>query len=470
MSTLVLLSLLGFLILFLGAFNQKKLLLPVAITGLIAAFILNALDWNRVDHAWFGMMSYDNYAVSFTGLMIFSTLLIMGVASFHFRKESSHIADIYSLMIFVLTGALVMTSFSSLVMLFIGIEILSIALYILAGSRRLSLASNEASLKYFLMGAFASAFLLFGITLIFGVTNSFDLAAISDYVNNTDNDSIPPIFNTGVILILIGFAFKIGVVPFHFWTPDVYQGSPTLISAFMATVVKTAGIAAFYRLFDTCFSSIDSRWFQVLWILCVATILLGNISAVMQHEAKRMLAWSSVAHAGYLLLPMLALNELSSSAIFYYTAAYSVASITVFAIVMALSEVENDLPIDRFKGLARNNPLMTTALIVSMFSLAGIPPLAGFFGKYFVFVNALESNLIYLVVAAVIGSLIGIYYYFRPVIYAFSTEVPPINRIETNLAFNFVLMTGIFLTLLFGIFPDLITALPGAPDLVSTAP
>jgi NADH-quinone oxidoreductase subunit N len=458
MSTLVILSLLGFLILFLGAFDQKKLLLPTASVGLIAAFILNAMDWNT-SIPWFGMMLYDNYAVSFTGLMILITGMILLVASFHFRQESSNIADIYALMIFVLTGALIMTSYSSLVMLFIGIEILSIALYILAGSRRLNLGSNEASLKYFLMGAFASGFLLFGITLIFGVTNSFDLAVISDYVNDTDQ--IPLIFNTGVVLILIGFAFKIGAVPFHFWTPDVYQGSPTLITSFMATVVKTAGIAAFYRLFDTCFSAIDGSWFKILWIICVATILLGNISAVMQHEAKRMLAWSSVAHAGYLLLPLLALNELSSSAIFYYTAAYSIGSVTVFAIVMALSGLDNELPLDRFKGLAKNNPIMTLALVISMFSLAGIPPLSGFFAKYFIFVNALENNLIYVVCVSVAGSLIGIYFYFKPVIHAFNTEVPPIERIETNWAFNFALMTGIFLTLLLGIFPDLISGLPG---------
>ena len=323
MTTLVLLSLLGFLILFLGAFDQKKLILPSAILGLIAAFFTNALDWGT-NRLWYSMMLYDNYAISFTGLMILTVIFIMLIASYQFRNEGSHIADIYALMIFVLVGALVMTSYSSLVMLFIGIEILSIALYILVGSRRMNLSSNEASLKYFLMGAFASGFLLFGITLLYGVTGSFDLAAISDYANGTEN--LPIIFNTGLILVLIGFAFKIGAVPFHFWTPDVYQGAPTLITAFMATVVKTAGIAAFYRLFDTCFSGIDGVWYNVLWVIAIATILLGNISAVMQNESKRMLAWSSVAHAGYLLLPVLALNELSSSSIFYYTAAYSIAS------------------------------------------------------------------------------------------------------------------------------------------------
>ncbi|MFM2284655.1 MAG: hypothetical protein RLZZ543_152 [Bacteroidota bacterium] len=458
MSTLILLSLLGFLILFLGAFNQKKLLLPVAITGLIAAFFTNALDWGT-NHLWYNMMLYDNYAVSFTGLMIVTVILILLIASYQFRNEDNHIADIYALMIFVLTGALVMTSYSSLVMLFVGIEILSIALYILAGSRRLNLASNEASLKYFLMGAFASGFLLFGITLMYGVTGSFDLAVISDYANGTDE--LPLIFNTGVILILIGFAFKIGAVPFHFWTPDVYQGAPTLITAFMATVVKTAGIAAFYRLFDTCFSGIDGVWYNILWAIAAATILLGNISAVMQNEAKRMLAWSSVAHAGYLLLPVLALNELSSSSIFYYTAAYSIASVTAFGVLIAISQFNNELQLDQYKGLAKNNPMMTLALVVSMFSLAGIPPLAGFFGKYFVFVTAMESNLNIAVMIAIAGSLIGIYYYFRPVIFAFNNDGQPMEKIQTSWTFNFVLAVGVILTLLLGIFPDILSNLPG---------
>jgi NADH-quinone oxidoreductase subunit N len=459
MSTLVLLSLLGFLVLFLGAYGMKRILLPVVIAGLIAAFVINALDWNT-SKSWFSMMIYDNYAVSFTGLMILSVLMLMLIATYHFRNEDSNIADIYALMIFVLTGGLVMTSYSNLVMLFLGIEILSIALYILAGSRRLNLGSNEAALKYFLMGAFSSGFLPFGIALMFGVTNSFDLVVISDYVNNSEQ--LPLIFHTGVILILIGLSFKIGVVPFHFWTPDVYQGSPTLITAFMATVVKTAGIAAFFRLYDTCFSAIaDNSWYQVLWAICAATILLGNITAVLQNETKRLLAWSSVAHAGYLLLPLLALNELSASAIFYYSTAYSFASITAFAVVISLSGSNNELPVDQFKGLSKNNPLLTFALVISMLSLAGIPPLAGFFAKYFIFVNAMRSNLNIVVIIAIAGSLIGIYYYFRPVIYAFSTDVNPLEKIKTNWAFNFVLIAGIAISILLGVFPDIVAGLPG---------
>jgi NADH-quinone oxidoreductase subunit N len=405
------------------------------------------------------MMTYDNYAVSFTGLIIFITLMLFMIATWHFRNEDSNVADIYALMIFACTGALVMTSYSSMVMLFIGIEILSIALYILAGSRRLNLSSNEASLKYFLMGAFASGVLLFGITLIYGVCNSFDLAVIAEYVNSTEQT--PTLFNTGILLVMIGFCFKLGAVPFHFWSPDVYQGAPTLITAFMATVVKTAAIASFYKLFDTCFSGVDGLWYPTIWIVGVLSILLGNISAVMQNEAKRMLAWSGVAHAGYLLLPIAALNELSAPAIFYYSTAYAVASITGFAVLIALSGAQNELPVDQFKGLAKNNPLLTTALVVSMFSLAGIPPLAGFFGKYMAFLTAFNSNLVIAVILAIVGSLIGVYYYFRPVVYAFNNEGQIPERIEANVAFNVVVFTGIFLSLFIAVFQDLLSLLPG---------
>lgn len=432
-------------------------MLPVAVAGLAAAFVMNLYEWN-MGSEWFGMMLYDNYAVSFSGLLIFTTILLLALSGWHFRNEGAIIGDIYGLVIFVLAGGILMTSFSNLVLMFIGIEILSIALYILAGSRRVNIASNEASVKYFLMGSFASAVLLFGIALIFGATNSFSLTGISDYV--TENEAHHSIFYVGVILTLIGMAFKIGVVPFHFWTPDVYQGSPTFITALMATVVKTAGIAAFYRLFDRCFSGIDQTWYQVLWVISAITILLANISAVLQNESKRMLAWSSVAHAGYLLLPLLALNEMSAPAIFYYSAAYSVASVTAFGVIMALSNTNNELAIDQFKGLFRSSPLLTLALIVSMFSLAGIPPLAGFFGKYFLFANAMSSNLITIVIIAIAGSLIGVYYYFRPVVFAFNQEAPAPQIEKLSFVFQLVLVIGTLLSILLGLFPDLLANLP----------
>lgn len=458
MATLIVLTVLGFIILFLGAFDQKKALLPVAIIGTIAAIVLLINDHGYSKIYFSEMVRFDNYAVSFSILMTVVMLMLFLLASFHFRKEESSIADLYALMLFSLVGAILMVSYDNLVMLFMGLEIMSIPLYVLAGSRRLSLASNEASLKYFLMGAFASGFLLFGIALVFGETNSFYLNTISEYVAQyTENGaSVSPIFTVGILLMLVGFAFKVGLFPFHFWTPDVYQGSPTMFTLMMATIVKTAAIGSFFRMFFICFSGANETWFYILYAMSIATIIIGNITAINQSETKRMLAYSSISHAGYLILPLLALNEYSASAIFFYTAAYSIASIGVFAVLMALMEDRQDFPIDKFKGLVYKNPLLTTTLIISLLSLAGIPPLAGFFGKYFIFLNAFGSNLIYLVLIAIVGSLIGLYYYFKPVIYSFSRESNGWETISLSFIFKLVLILVIASILLIGILPGLL--------------
>jgi NADH-quinone oxidoreductase subunit N len=452
MATLIVLTVLGFILLFLGAFNQKKVLLPVATTGTLIAIGLLIKDHGAFNVYFNEMVLFDNYAVSFSVLMTSIVALLFLLASHHFRNEQASIADLYALMLFSLVGAILMVSFDNLVMLFMGIEVMSIPLYILAGSRRINLSSNEAALKYFLMGAFASGFLLFGITLIFGETNSFYISKIAEYV--AGYEKVSPIFASGILLMLVGFAFKIGLFPFHFWIPDVYQGAPTLFTLMMATVVKTAGIGAFYRMFDICFSGANETWFYVLWILAIATILIGNLTALVQTETKRVLAYSSIAHAGYLILPLLALNELSASAIFYYTTSYSIASVGVFAVLMALMESRPDFPLDKFKGLAKNNPLLATALIVSLLSLAGIPPLAGFFGKYFLFVNAFGSGLTFIVIMAIAGSLIGLYYYFKPIIYAFSKEGEGWPVVHMSSLYKVLILLIIVATLAIGLLPD----------------
>jgi len=451
MATLIVLTVLGFILLFLGAFNQKKVLLPVAITGTLIAIGLLIKDHGAFKVYFSEMVLFDNYAVSFAVLMTSIVALLFLLAYHHFRNEQASIADLYALMLFSLVGAILMVSFDNLVMLFMGLEVMSIPLYILAGSRRINLSSNEAALKYFLMGAFASGFLLFGIALIFGETNSFYISKIAEYV--AGYEKVSPMFASGILLMLVGFAFKIGLFPFHFWIPDVYQGAPTLFTLMMATVVKTAGIGAFYRMFDICFSGANETWFYVLWILAIATILIGNLTALVQTETKRVLAYSSIAHAGYLILPLLALNELSGSAIFYYTTSYSIASVGVFAVLMALMESRPDFPLDKFKGLAKNNPLLATALIVSLLSLAGIPPLAGFFGKYFLFVNAFGSGLTFIVIMAIAGSLIGLYYYFKPIIYAFSKEGEGWPVVQMSSLYKVLILLIIVATLAIGLLP-----------------
>jgi NADH-quinone oxidoreductase subunit N len=374
----------------------------------------------------------------------------------YFHEATSR-TDHFSLIIFALIGAVLLTSFGNMLMLFLGIEILSIPMYILAGSNKNNLASNEASLKYFMLGAFATGFLLFGVTLIYGASGSFHLENISEYLK-LQNGNIPLMIIAGVILLIIGLAFKVSAVPFHFWTPDVYTGSPTVITAFMSTVVKSAAFAGFFRLFFTCFSMTMHSWEPTIWYLSFFTIIVGNVTAVFQNNFKRMLAYSSIAHAGYMLLAILAMNKYAQSSILFYAAAYSVSSIASFAILLLVSHTTKSDSIDSFNGLAKKNPLLAFVTIVAMLSLAGIPPLGGFFAKYYIFTTALEQGHIYLVIVAVLGSLVGVYYYFRPIIAMFKIEgeerIIPINQ-----AFKIFLIVTSLAALALGIMPDLVAGI-----------
>ena len=337
MNAILLLSALSILTLFAGAFNMKKLALPLIFVGLLGAFVLNLGEWEIADNFFYNkMLLFDHYAVAFSGLLIILTLFIFFLCHQYYKKENADIVDIYGLLIFVLIGGIIMASYANLTMLFIGIEILSISLYILAGSRRLSLRSNEASIKYFLMGSFATGFLLFGIALVYGETHTFHLDVIRQYVI-AQNGNLSLKFTTGIVMMLIGLSFKVSVFPFHFWAPDVYEGSPTLVTTFMATVVKTAGFAALYRLFVTCFDNtpLPDAWLNIIWGMTALTITVGNFSALYQKGAKRMLAFSSVSNAGYLMIGVLAMNHaFSANAIFYYTAVYSLATIAAFGVLM----------------------------------------------------------------------------------------------------------------------------------------
>jgi len=308
-----------------------------------------------------------------------------------------------------------------MIMLFLGIEILSIPMFILAGSNKSNLASNEAALKYFLMGAFATGFLLFGIALLYGETGSFNLENISHAMASHAGGAGTMVV-AGVLLILVGLAFKVSAAPFHFWAPDVYTGSPTVVTAYMSTVVKTAAFAGFFRLFFTCFSVSSEVWINTIWVLSALTIVIGNITAVYQVNFKRMLAYSSIAHAGYMLMAILALNNYAQQSILFYGIAYSISSITAFGVLLAVSHTTKNDSIASFNGLAKKNPLLAFITIMAMLSLAGIPPMVGFFAKYFIFTAALQQHYYWLVIIAVLGSLTGVYYYFRVIIAMFKTE------------------------------------------------
>ncbi|MGZ4048932.1 MAG: NADH-quinone oxidoreductase subunit N [Bacteroidia bacterium] len=308
-----------------------------------------------------------------------------------------------------------------------------------------------------MMGAFATGFLLFGIALIYGATGSFDLAEIAAAVS-TNAGTLSSVFYVGVLLMLVGLAFKVSAAPFHFWAPDVYQGAPTVITAFMATIVKTAAFAAFLRLFSTTFMGVSHTWMHVVWVMAALTLLVGNITAVVQTSTKRMLAYSSVAHAGYMLLALLAGNNYSNSAILFYTAAYSIGSISTFSIVSIVANAKGTDGVDSFNGLAKTNPLLAFVMTVSLLSLAGIPPTAGFFAKYYIFTSAFLAGNQGLVLIAIIASLIGVYYYFRLIIAMYFKEsTDPEIVVLPNHKILLILIAIAIIAL--GLFPDFIIRL-----------
>lgn len=451
MTSLIIISVLAIAVLYLGLFKYKTALLPVSVTGLLAAAAMAMLDWNTGKMYFSNMLLFDNYAAAFSVLLILTTLLIFGLSRNYFEKISENVAEYYAMLLFALAGGIVMVSFHNMAMLFIGIEILSVSLYVLAGIRKRDPASNEASLKYFLMGSFATGFLLFGIALIYGAAGSFDLAEIAG-----SGAMESGLFRSGVLLMLVGLSFKVSAAPFHFWTPDVYEGSPSLVTTFMATVVKTAGFAAFLRLFSIAFADSAAFWSVTVAALAILTLFTGNITAVYQQNFKRLLAWSSVSHAGYLLLAILAAGLAASSAVFIYTVAYSLASVAAFGIMILVKKERGSDDLESFNGLARTNPLLAFTLTLAVCSLAGIPLTAGFFGKFYVFKVALEQGYTWLVIIAVINAMIGIYYYFKVVIAMYMKESAAPTVIPVQAGYRWVLSLAAVLILLLGIFPGLI--------------
>ena len=414
MNTLIVLATTAVILLFLTVFNLKKWILPVAITGLILALGLNMDEWGA-PRTWYNMIIIDNFSVSFGSLIMLSTLFVFFLSYLYYKNQNKAPEGIYSIILFSVIGALVMISSINLVNFFIGLEIMSISLYLLAGSEKKSIASNEAAMKYFLLGSFASAFLLFGIALLFGATGSLYFKDIALY-SNTHIGTSPLMFKAGILLVALGISFKVGAVPFHFWVPDVYQGSPTIITAFMITAIKVAGFAAFLRLTLSCFPGDNAIWTGSIAIIAAASIIIGNLAALGQSSVKRMLAYSSIAHTGYLLIAIVCLQLSSSQVILYYSYAYVFANLAAFAVLIVLREISGNSSIETFNGLGKLNKLSAITFTLAMLSLTGIPPLAGFMGKYNVFALAIQNGYLWLVIIAILGSVISIFYYFRPII------------------------------------------------------
>jgi len=411
-------------VLFSGLFAKREVLQGIGIITALAGVGLAFYAMGQPDYDLRSMLIFDHYAMTFSALMCLSTFLIFLVSGYGFRRLGETLGDNYGLILFSLCGGLCMVSFQNMVMLFLGIEILSIPLYVLAGSKRDDLASNEASLKYFLMGAFATGILLMGMALLYGATGTFNVVEMGQKLTSGGLNGYGYL---GFMLLTIGLCFKISAAPFHFWSPDVYQGSPTMITAFMASVVKIAAFGALLRLFSISFTGVANEWTTMLGAIACLTMTVGNFGALMQDNFKRMLAYSSVSHAGYLLLGVVSLQYDSVSSVLYYLTAYSVATIIAFTIFMLVSEQKASEKVSVFNGLAKRKPVLAFAMTISLLSMAGIPPLAGFFGKYFLFTKAMEANSI-LVIFAIINSAVSIAYYFKPIVAMYFTKEEEVDN------------------------------------------
>ncbi|TBO45015.1 NADH-quinone oxidoreductase subunit N [Pedobacter kyonggii] len=452
MNIIITISITAFIVLYAGLFKANKALLPLTVVGLLTALGFTFCAWNG-NAVHFGMMQTDNFALAFSGICIIGTLLIFLLTQNYFHAKSDNIAEYFTLILFALAGMIMMVSYKNMAMLFVGLEIMSVSLYILAGIRKKDFASNEASLKYFLMGAFSTGFLLFGITLIYGATGSFDLDKIQAYLVNSQ--TISPIFYPGVILMMIGLSFKVGAAPFHFWTPDVYEGAPSLITTFMSTVVKTAGFAAFLRLFAGALAPLHDFWVAPLMVIVCLTLFIGNVTALFQRNFKRMLAYSSISHAGYLLFSLIVLTKNSENNVLVYAAAYTFASIIAFAVLILVKQKMGSDSFESFNGLAKRNPLIALCLTVAMLSLAGIPLTAGFIGKYLMFLNVMTEYKTLLVAFAILNALVGFYYYFR-VIVAMWFKDGAETELSAPVQYKVVLLVSVAITLILGIYPAII--------------
>lgn len=450
MNAIILISILGILSMMSEFIGLKKFIYPIILLSLVGVLGYNICSFWGNPELHYGMLNHDNYSVAFGSLLITITLFWFLLSRESYSAGEFNAGDHYALILFSTVGGLLLVSFTNMSTLFLGVEILSIPLYILAGSRKKDIRSVEASIKYFILGSFATGIMLLGIALIYGATGSFDLATIKTLVSNQ------PLFYVGITLLSIAFAFKISAVPFHFWVPDVYGGAPTFITAFMSTFVKVAAFGAFYHLLDSIFTQIPLYLSYMFIGLSALTILVGNLAASYQNNVKRLLAFSGVSQAGYMLMVFPILTTGAKSSLFIYLAGYAVANLIAIYVVHSIEKVKGEATIENFGGLAKSNPFLSFIMALSLISLAGIPPAAGFFGKFYLFTEVIKAGNIYLVLIAILGSLISVYYYFKTIISMYSsTENTEAATFEFGFA-KIILVLMSILVVLIGLFPDIL--------------
>ena len=454
----IIITLSAVITLLLAAFGRREsvgaLTGAVALTGAGLAMIFTCYLWDGSASIFNNLYTIDNFGTFFKGLALIVSLLVTLLSLRYAERENIIKGEYYSLLLFGVLGMMIMVSSTNFITIFIGLEVMSIAVYVLCGLLSGNPRSVEASLKYFLLGAFATAFLLYGMALIYATTGSLDIREIADYVAS-GNFKPTPMFMIGLAMLIVGFGFKTASVPFHMWTPDVYQGAPTSITAYMATGIKAAAFGAFLRVFYTAFLPFLGEWSGILWLIAVATMTLGNITALVQDDVKRMLAYSSIAHAGYILIAFVIGDQFSSSSILFYVLVYTFMNIGAFTVVILLGQKDREnTGIESYAGLAGRHPLIALSMAIFLLSLAGMPPLAGFMGKFYILSAAIKAKYYWLAVIGVLNSVVAVYYYLRVIMAMYFREPSgELHRPDFSPAYSIVIVISVWALFHMGLFP-----------------
>ncbi|MCD6527190.1 MAG: NADH-quinone oxidoreductase subunit N [Desulfuromonas sp.] len=413
----------GMVLLLINAFSRRGATAHVALISLVALLTSGytaVMGWNNPQAGFAGHAVLDNYAIFFTIIFLIAAGLTILMSDSYLKREGYPVGEYYTLIVFSTVGAMLMASGTDLMTIFLGLEVLSVSLYVLAGFFRGQLRSNEAGLKYFLLGAFSTGFLLYGMALIYGVSGTTNLVDIGAFFAASPAAATNPVAIAGMLLMSTGFLFKIAIAPFHMWAPDVYEGSPTPITAFMSAGPKAAAFAALLRIFLVSLGSMEGTWSSMLWVLAVLTMITGNFLALNQDNLKRMLAYSSIAHAGYALVGLVAANEIGISGVLFYMLAYTFMNIGAFAVLVLVGKQgEENLTLQGFAGFGYKRPLLAVLMTICLFSLMGIPPSAGFSGKFFIFAGALDAGYVWLAILGVLNSAVSLYYYLRVMVFMY---------------------------------------------------
>lgn len=451
MNTLIAIIGLGVLCLLFEILDFRKAIIPVTIIGLLGVLGLTVADYNAPASYYNNMISVNNFSVTFSSLFIVLTIFLVALSHNFYENHQTKLSDFIAIKIFLLSGAVAMVSFGNLAMFFLGIEVLSISLYILAASNRMNLKSNEAGMKYFLMGSFASGIILFGICLVYGAMGSFDISEISELSQSAE---LPVWFPIGIVLLTIGMLFKIAAVPFHFWAPDVYEGSPSMTTATMSTLAKVVAMATLFKLLTALNADLNYNFQLVIVIISIASMTVGNIMALKQSNVKRMLAFSGISHAGFMIMTLLSIGT-SAGSLLYYATAYSLAGIGAFSVLLYVCKNQNNEDITNFQGLGKTNPLLAAVLTGSLLSMAGIPIFSGFFAKLALFNQTIDAGYLVVVIVAVINSIISVGYYFKLILAMYSKE-PNETRTGKPFLIYAVAIISLLLNIALGLFPSLV--------------